>query len=71
MGVQGLDAADELVVREQLQALLNPDLDEAEQAERWKRIAAKAPGFLEKSGVRQIFASLATAWIRKEIGLPP
>jgi hypothetical protein len=68
---QELDPADELVVREQLEALLDPDLDEEEQAKMWRRIAAKAPGFLQKAGVDRIVASLATAWIRKEAGLPP
>lgn len=66
-----LDSATELQVQEQLQALLNPDLDEAEQAKRWKRIKAAAPGFLEKAATQPIVTSLLTAWLKKEVGLPP
>jgi hypothetical protein len=65
-----LDEADALMVREQLDALLNPDLDEKEQAKRWKRIATAAPGFLEKASTNPIVTSLLTVWLRKEIGLP-
>jgi hypothetical protein len=66
-----LDSATELTVREQLEALTDPELDEAEQAKRWRRIKSAAPGFLEKAATQPIVMSLATAWIKKEAGLPP
>lgn len=66
---QELDPADELVAREQLDALLDPDLDEEEQAKRWKRIATKAPGFLHKAGVERIVASPTISSLRRCAGL--
>lgn len=66
-----LDSATQLTVQEQLEALLNPELDEKEQARRWKRVKEAAPGFLEKAASQPIVASLLTAWLRKEVGLPP
>jgi hypothetical protein len=46
-------------------------LDEKEQAKRWKQIKSGAPGFLEKAATQPIVQSLLTAWLKKEIGLPP
>lgn len=46
---EDLDPADELTVREQLEALLSDDLDEAEQQQRWARIKRVAPKFWESS----------------------
>jgi hypothetical protein len=66
-----LDSGTELVVREQLEGLLDPDLDEEEQAKRWKRIKSSAPGFLEKAATQPIVTSLLTAWLKKEVGLSP
>ena len=66
-----LDAATELVVREQLEALMDPDLDEAEQVKRWKRIKTAAPDFLLKTATSPIVTSLATAEAKKQLGLPP
>jgi hypothetical protein len=54
-----------------LDALLDPDLDEQEQAKRWKRIKSAAPGFLEKTATQPIVTSLLTAWLKKEVGLLP
>lgn len=66
-----LDSADELVVREQLGALMNEDVDEQEQVRRWKRIKDAAPDFLLKAASQPIVASLITGVARKELGLPP
>lgn len=66
-----LDSAAELVVREQLQALLDPDLDDADQARRWKRVKAAAPGFLDRAATQPIVQSLLSAWLKQELHLPP
>jgi hypothetical protein len=66
-----LDEADALVVREQLEALINPDLDEKEQVKRWKRIKEAAPDFMLKAASQPIVVSLITGVARKELGLPP
>lgn len=71
LDAENLDPADVLVVREQLQALMDGELGEAEQATRWQRVKAAAPGFLEKAATQPIVTSLLTAWVKKEIGLPP
>src|SRR5687768_3994107 len=65
----GLDPATELEVREQLEALKNPDLDEAEAGRRWQRVPQMAPGFWEKSGVRPILETVISAAIRNQLGL--
>lgn len=65
---EGLDPATELLVREQLEALMDPDMDEDEAARVWKRVIGLAPGFWEKSGVRKIIESLATAYVLKQLG---
>ena len=44
-----LDPADELTVREQLEALQNADLDEEEQRRRWSRVKALAPQLWQSS----------------------
>ena len=66
-----LDSATELVEREQLEALTNPDLDEAEQVRRWQRIKTAAPDFLLKAATNPIVTSLLTAEGKKQLGLPP
>ena len=66
-----LDPADDLVVREQLQSLLNADLDEKEQVKRWKRIASKAPGFLDKAASQPIVQSLASTAVKVALDWPP
>lgn len=66
-----LDAATELTVREQLEALADPDLEEAEQLKRWKRVKSAAPDFLLKAATQPIVTSLVTAYAKNELGLPP
>jgi hypothetical protein len=66
-----LDPATELIVREQLEALTDPDLDDAEQVKRWKRIKTAAPDFLLKAATSPIVTSLITAEAKKQVGLPP
>ena len=68
---EDLDDATALTVREQLQALMDPDLDERQQAQHWKRIKEAAPGFLDKAATHPVVTSLLTAWLKKEVGLPP
>jgi hypothetical protein len=66
-----LDPANELLVREQLEALANPDLEEAEQVKRWQRIKTAAPDFLLRAATSPIVTSLVTAEAKKQLGLPP
>lgn len=68
---ENLDPAAELVIREQLQALTDPDLDEAEQVKRWARIKNAAPDFLLRAATSPIVTSLVTAKAKKQLGLPP
>lgn len=60
-----LDPADELAVREQLEALVSPDLDVAEQRERWGRVKKLAPRLWESS--QPIIETLAEAAIRASL----
>lgn len=64
---QNLDPADELSVREQLQALRQPDISEEEQRERWQSIKKLAPGLTE-AGTR-IIETVVSAAIRSQLGL--
>jgi hypothetical protein len=66
-----LDPATELVVREQLEALIDPDMDEVEQVKRWQRIKSAAPDFLLKAATSPIVTGLVTAEAKKQLGLPP
>jgi hypothetical protein len=59
------------LVREQLEALINPDLDEADQVKRWGRIKTAAPEFLLRAATNPIVTSLLTAEAKKQLGLPP
>jgi hypothetical protein len=54
-------------VSEQLQALQDPDLDEAEQVERWTRIKKVSPGLMA-SGQR-IIETVVTAAVKAQLGL--
>jgi hypothetical protein len=65
---EDLDPASELIVREQLEALLDSDIEDEEAARRWSKVKELAPGLWEKSGARTIIDSLATAYIRKHVG---
>lgn len=62
-----LDEADRLTAREQLHALLDPDLDEDEQEERWRRIRKSAPGLM--SSGRRIIESVVAAGVKSQLGL--
>jgi hypothetical protein len=42
---EAIDGASRLEAQEQLEALANPDLEEAEQERRWRRVKTLAPGF--------------------------
>jgi hypothetical protein len=64
---EGLDPAIELAVREQLDALLDPDMDEKEAARIWKRVIESAPGLWEKTGAKKIIESVATAYVLKQL----
>jgi hypothetical protein len=62
---QQLDPADALTVREQLDALLSPELDVAEQRERWGRVKKLAPALWQTS--QPLIQTLATAAVRAAI----
>ena len=64
---EGLDPADRLIAREQLEALLDADVPEEEQKRRWDRVKSLAPGLMQ-SGAR-IIESIATAEIKRHLGL--
>jgi hypothetical protein len=59
-----LSDADRLTIREQFEALHEPDLDEEEQVRRWQRLKALVPGLLHTG--RQI---LVSATVQKQLGL--
>ncbi len=62
-----LDPADELTVKEQLEALANPDLSDEEAGKRWGRVKALAPGLWERG--QPILESVVTAAIKAQLGL--
>ena len=62
-----LDPATELTVREQLDALVDPELSDQEQQQRWERVRRLAPGLWSRS--QNIVESLASAAIKHELGL--
>lgn len=64
---EDLDPADELAVREQLEPLANPDLDDAEQERRWRRVRELAPTLWEKSGAQRIIKTVVSAAIRARL----
>jgi hypothetical protein len=66
---EALDGANRLEVQEQLEALTNPDLEEAEQERRWRRVKTLAPGFWEKSGAQKILETVVSAAIKAQLGL--
>lgn len=66
---ENLDPADELTVREQLDALAELDPDDDEARRRWQRVREKAPGLWEKSGARSILESVVSASIKGGLGL--
>lgn len=64
---ENLDAAAALTVREQLDALLDPDLTEEEQRRRWERVRSLAPGLWESG--RRILDTVVATGIKHEMGL--
>jgi hypothetical protein len=66
---EDLDDADELAVREQLRALADPNLEEDDERKRWERVRQLAPGLWEKSGARAIIETVASAAIRRHLGI--
>ena len=58
--------ADRLTIREQIEELQNPNLDDQEQAERWSRIRKAAGAF--KGPALAIFESVTTAAIKAHMG---
>jgi hypothetical protein len=65
LDAEDLDPADQLVVREQLEALLNADLDDDEQEKRWARVKRLAPKLWESS--QPILDALITSAIRSSL----
>jgi hypothetical protein len=66
---EDLDAATELEVREQLEALADSEIDDAEAKRRWQRVKKGAPGLWEKSGARNILETVVSAAIKGGLGL--
>lgn len=66
---EDLDPATELEVREQLEALTQPDLPDDEAARRWERVRAKAPTLWERSGAQRILETVVTAAIKAQLDL--
>ncbi len=64
-----LDAATELAVREQLEALTSHDLDEDEELRRWERIRKLAPEFWAKAGAQTILTTVVTAVLKDRLGV--
>lgn len=64
---QDLDEADRLTVEEQLQALQDPDLDEQEQAQRWKKVRSLAPGLMQSG--QHIVETVVSAAVKGQLGL--
>jgi hypothetical protein len=64
---ENLAPAEQLAAREQLQALLDPDLSEDEQRKRWERVFKFAPGLRENAA--ELVRSVATAAVLRQLGL--
>jgi hypothetical protein len=62
---EGLDRADELVVREQLDALVSEDLDDDEQRKRCGKVKQLAPKLWEQS--QPLINTLVTAAIQGKL----
>jgi hypothetical protein len=62
-----LDEGTRLKVREQLDALADPDLNEEEAVRRWDRVHELAPGLWERG--QGIITDLATAYMKTKLGL--
>lgn len=66
---EDLDPATKLEVREQLEALTSPDLDDEEQLRRWAKVKELAPTMWEKSGAQRILESVVSAAVKGTLGL--
>lgn len=69
LGLDGLDAGTALALREQLDALGEGQEDDDTQVKRWKRVSELVPGFLERSGVKEIAVTVMTEAAKKQLGL--
>jgi len=66
---EDLEPATELAVREQLEALMDPDIDEKTAEKRWRRVRELAPGLWENSGAQSVATSLMTEALKRALGL--
>jgi hypothetical protein len=66
---EDLDAATELAVREQLDALADPDLDDKTAERRWRRVRELAPGLWEQSGARAVMTTVMSEAAKRALGL--
>lgn len=64
---EDLDEATELAVREQLEALANPDLSDEEQRKRWQKVKEAAPGLWGRGA--NVIEGLVAAAIRHQLGI--
>lgn len=65
---EDLDPSEALALREQFEALSDPDLDEDEQVRRWRRIADGVPEFWMESGARDVFVQVTSQGVRALLG---
>jgi len=63
-----LDAATRLQVREELDALAQPDLTDEEQRKRWERVKKLAPAVWDSG--QKILVNVVSETIQKSLGLP-
>jgi hypothetical protein len=63
------DSATELEVREQLEKLTNPDLDQKDAERLWKRVREAAPTLWEKAGAQRILETVVNAAIKSQLGV--
>ena len=67
LGHDDLSRADQLALREELEALADPGLSEKEQARHWKRIRELAPNLADRAG--DLLQDLATEYVKRKAGL--
>ena len=63
----GLSSADELAVREQLEALLDEELPADEQVRRWKRVKKIAPAVFDSEPFQRILGTVTEAVIKSQL----
>jgi hypothetical protein len=66
-----VDSATQLAVREQLEALADPDIDEKTAERRWRKVRELAPGLWEQSGARTVLTSVMSEALKRALGLGP